>query len=106
MVKASPSNARGLSLIPGRGAKIPYALRPKNQNIKQKQYCNKFNKDFKSGPHQKKKESEDGLETLLGCSLAVWLEDKSFSLSEPVSFLLNKLSLNRTFGYLDIKQIF
>ena len=27
----------------------------KNQNIKQKQYCNKFNKDFKNCPHQKKK---------------------------------------------------
>jgi len=27
----------------------------KNQNIKQKQYCNTFNKDFKNGPHQKKK---------------------------------------------------
>ena len=26
---------------------------PKTQNIKQKQYCNKFNKDFKNGPHQK-----------------------------------------------------
>ena len=30
--------------ILGQGAKIPHALRPKNQNIKQKQYCNKFNK--------------------------------------------------------------
>ena len=28
---------------------------PKNQNVKQKQYCNKFNKDFKNCPHQKKK---------------------------------------------------
>ena len=28
-------------------------LSQKNQNIKQKQYCNKFNKDFKNGPHQK-----------------------------------------------------
>ena len=28
-----------------------------NQNIKQKQYCNKFNKDFKSGPHQKNKQT-------------------------------------------------
>ena len=27
----------------------------KNKNIKQKQYCNKFNKDFKNDPHQKKK---------------------------------------------------
>ena len=34
-------------------AKIPHASRPKNQNRKQKQHCNKFNKDFKNGPHQK-----------------------------------------------------
>ena len=34
-------------MIPGRGAKIPHASWPKNQNIKQNQYCNKFNKDFK-----------------------------------------------------------
>ena len=26
----------------------------KNQNIKQRQSCNKFNKDFKNGPCQKK----------------------------------------------------
>ena len=26
----------------------------KNQNIKQKQYCNKLSKDFKNGPHQNK----------------------------------------------------
>ena len=31
----------------------PHALGPKSQNIKQKEYCNKFNKDFRSGPHQK-----------------------------------------------------
>ena len=36
------------------GAKIPHASRPKNQNIKQKQYCNKFNKDFKKMVHIKK----------------------------------------------------
>ena len=34
-------------------AKIPHALCPINQNIKEKQYCNKFNKDFKNDPHQK-----------------------------------------------------
>ena len=55
MVKTSPSNAEGAGLIPVWGAKIPHALQPKYQNIKQKQYCNKFNKDFKNGPHQKKK---------------------------------------------------
>ena len=32
-----------------------WTLQPKSQNIKQKQYCNKFNKDFKNGPHLKKK---------------------------------------------------
>ena len=54
MVKTLPSNAGGVGLIPGQGAKIPHASGPKNQNIKQKQYCNKFNKDLKNGPHQKK----------------------------------------------------
>ena len=29
----------------------------KHQSIKQKQYCNKFNKDFENGPHQKKRKS-------------------------------------------------
>ena len=31
----------------------PHASQPKKQNTKQKQYCNKFNKDFKNGPHQR-----------------------------------------------------
>ena len=37
----SPSNAGGVGLIPGVGAKIP----------KQKEYFNKFNKDFKNAQH-------------------------------------------------------
>ena len=52
-----PSNAGGVGLIPGQWAKIPHVSQPKKkkpkQNIKQKQYCNKFNKDFKNGPHRK-----------------------------------------------------
>ena len=51
MVKKS--NAGGAGSIPGWGAKIPHALCSKHQNIKQKQYCNKFNKDFKNGPLKK-----------------------------------------------------
>ena len=47
MVETAPSNAGGVGSIPGRGAEIPHAWQPKNQNIKQKQYCNKFNKDLK-----------------------------------------------------------
>ena len=49
--------------IPGQRVKIPHALWPKQtnkqtktkNNVKQKQYCNKFNKDFTNDPHQKKK---------------------------------------------------
>ena len=51
MVKISPSSAGGTGSIPGGGAKNPHALRPKNRNIKHKQYCNKFNKDFKKWSH-------------------------------------------------------
>ena len=47
MVKISPSNTGGGGLIPGQGAKITHASGPRNQNIKQKQYCNKLNKDVK-----------------------------------------------------------
>ena len=54
MVKTSPSKAGGVGSIPSRGAKIPRASQTKNQNIKRKEYCNKFNKDFKNGQHQKK----------------------------------------------------
>ena len=31
----------------------------KKKNIKQKQYCNKFNKDFKNGPYKKNLYKED-----------------------------------------------
>ena len=45
MVKTSPCHAGGAGSIPGQEAKILYASQPKkkkNQNIKQKQYCNAF----------------------------------------------------------------
>ena len=34
------------------GAKISHASWPKNQNVKQKQNCNQFNKILINGPHQ------------------------------------------------------
>ena len=37
---------RGVCSIPGRGAEIPCASWTKKQNIKQKQYCNKFNREL------------------------------------------------------------
>ena len=57
VVKPSPSSA---GVIPDWGTNIPHGSWPKNQNIKkkkkkQKQYWNKFNKDFKMVHIQKKK---------------------------------------------------
>ena len=45
VVKTLPSNAGDAGSIPSPRAKIPQGLQPKKQNINQKQYCNKFNKD-------------------------------------------------------------
>ena len=53
MVEISPSNAGGVGSIPGQGAGISHASQLKSQGIVQKQCCNKFNRDFKNGPHQK-----------------------------------------------------
>ena len=53
-MKTLPSSAGGTGSTPSQGAKTPIPPGPKEQNIKQKQYWNKFNKDFKSGPYQKK----------------------------------------------------
>ena len=54
VIKTLPSNAGGMGSIPGLGAKIPPASWPKKQNITPKQYCNKFDKDFKNDPPEKK----------------------------------------------------
>ena len=43
-----------VSLIPGGGAKIPHASQSRNQSIKLKPYCDRFNKAFKSGPYPQK----------------------------------------------------
>ena len=52
MVKTSPSDRGGVGSIPGLGADSPHDTGARNPNVKQKQYCNKFNKIFKNGPHQ------------------------------------------------------
>ena len=43
-----------MSLIPSWVAKIPHVSWPKTKQnkTKQKQYCNKLNKDFKVGPEE------------------------------------------------------
>ena len=54
MAGTLPSSAGGAGLILGWGTRILHASWPKSQNIKQKPYCNKFNKDFKNGSYKKK----------------------------------------------------
>ena len=64
MIKTLPSNAGDAGSIPGQGAKIQHVSQPKSQNIRQKEYCNKSNKDFLNGPHQKifkKKKERDSV---------------------------------------------
>ena len=56
MTKTLPFSVGGS--IPGREAKIPHTSVSKTKTLKKKkQYCNRFNKDSKNGPHQKKKKS-------------------------------------------------
>ena len=57
VVKTSPSDAGGMGSIPVQRAKIPCILQPKTKT-ENKQYCNKFYKDFKNGPHQKIQNNE------------------------------------------------
>ena len=53
VVKSSSSTVVNMGSIPGREAKITHDSWPKHQDMKKKQCCNKFNKDFKNGPHRK-----------------------------------------------------
>ena len=51
MVGTSPSNAGGHGFDPCSGALRSHV--PWGHKTKLRQYCNKFNKDFKDGPNQK-----------------------------------------------------
>ena len=48
VVDTLPCKAGDEGLIPGCRTKIPLCLEAKKSKHKQKQYCNKFNKDFKN----------------------------------------------------------
>ena len=47
------TNAGGAGTVPDPGVKFPYALWPKHQIIKQKEYCSKFSKAFNSLVHKR-----------------------------------------------------
>ena len=46
VVGTSPPWAGGTGSLPDWGAEMAHASKPDNQNIKQRQCCSKFNKDF------------------------------------------------------------
>ena len=61
MIKTLPSSAGGAGLIPGQELRshMPHDQKKtkqpfKKKKKKQKQYCDKLNKDFKNRPHQEK----------------------------------------------------
>ena len=92
VVKTLPSNAGGVGSIPVRGAKIPQASGPKNQNMKQKQYCNKFNKDFKKMVHIKKnflKKYQLALNKCMGLSL----DSKFYSIGLYVHLYVSTIAI-------------
>lgn len=61
MVETSLSNAGAVCSITDQGAKILHVSWPKN--IKQKEYCIKFNKDL-NGPHFKKNSKSNVINVL------------------------------------------
>ena len=63
VVKTSHSNPGDVGSIPGQETKVPHASGPKNQNIKQKQRCNKYNEDLQkwsTSKYLKNKERWEG----------------------------------------------
>ena len=51
VVKTLPSSTGRVGSFPRQGTEIPCTWWSENQNIKQKQYCKQFNKDFKNSLH-------------------------------------------------------
>ena len=110
MDKTSPSNASAevqiQSLVGELRFHMPYSQR--KQNVKQKPYCNKFNKDFKNGPHLKKQTNSEretyrvaltGFDSaLLICSRTahahlrpmVWLQTLQDTAQDTPSIMANK----------------
>ena len=60
VVKTLSSHAGGAGSIPDGGAKIPHAFWPKNENIKQNQYRNKFTMKKLLLSFKKKKDTRKG----------------------------------------------
>ena len=73
------SSAEGVGSIPGLGAKIPHASQPKNQNIKQKQYCKKSSiKTLKMVHIRKIKKDRGGVSRGTHSGIRKWKESQTW----------------------------
>ena len=54
VVNDPPSDARGVSSIPGQGTKIPHGQKTKTKQKQKNTYCNRFNKKTLKMAHIKK----------------------------------------------------
>ena len=80
------SDARGTSLILIRGDRIPHASWSRSQGLEQKQYCNKFNTDFKN----KKNLSHPNLNSSMKIMLTI--RNTSSPQKKVTLYFLQKLS--------------
>ena len=64
VVKTLPSKTGGAGKMHGQGGGIPHASWPKKPKCKA-EYCNKFNKSFLNGPHQKKLKKKNEKKSLV-----------------------------------------
>ena len=71
VVKTLFSNARGCRFNPWSGNCDLACFKLKSPNKKQKQYCNKFNKDLKKKPLQDQEASKDSLHNCGPCVLGI-----------------------------------
>ena len=79
VVETLPFNAEDVGSSPVWGARVPHASWSKSQNVKQKQNCNKLNRDFKTWPikinankpkkKKRERERETGKEESCGLTL-------------------------------------
>ena len=92
VLRTSSSCAVGVGSIFGQGAKIPTCLMAKKSEYKeQKQYCDKFNKDFLNGysKRKKKKQTRNPLRNIIALLPTLSQEYpplKALFLTIPVSF--------------------
>ena len=85
--------------------KIPHALGSKDQNIKQKQYCNRFIKTFKLAHLQKKKKGKGVVASFFLLILMIYSVVSSFPAKRCSKKMFPSLLLHLLFGTASLEAI-